>query len=110
MSTTQLALEAVATGVLLFGGYHGYRAYRKCRIPLPIFLFFPLVLFPQFVGLLGSLLSPILPNISPIIWLRLSQVGYWMLRLAFALLAYGCYLSNIEQKPRHTKPPSRGSA
>ncbi len=94
---------ALATALIMaLGTYFSYKNISKSTVTIPkyIFLFFLITLFTQLVGLAQLLVGDTLTIVDSSGWLIVSQTSFALIRVAYAVLAFGCYV-NFRDNARH---------
>jgi len=95
MYDLQLPIALVTTLILTLGTYASYKTFNKGAVPISkyIFLFFLVTLFTQLVGLVQLLFWDMLTSVDSRAWLIVSYANFALIRVAYAILAFGCYVS-----------------
>jgi len=100
MLDMQVPVALVTALIMALGAYFSYKNISKSASSISkyIFLFFLITLLTQLVGLL-QLLAVDPSTIADVrVWLIVSQANFVLTRVAYAVLAFGCYVVATEGK------------
>jgi len=91
----QVPIALATTIIMALGTYGSYKSFSKgaAAISRYIFLFFLITLLTQLVGLVQLLVGDMVTIIDSRGWLIVSQTSFVLIRVAYAILAFGCYVN-----------------